>query len=122
MSNLSLSLLVASETLWVLHQSVWLYKLKCSASEAGWKVNEFAMWTLLVLCGVIASHGVQGIVHYFLIVMFVSLFFGLWVFGRLLLPVLSLVFKWLMYSDLLSCLFVFLITHQVLNASKQLAK
>lgn len=28
--------------------------------------EEFTMWTLLVLCSVILSQGVQGIVHYFL--------------------------------------------------------
>ena len=63
MSNLS-----RPETLWVPHQSLRLYKLPCSASEASWTVNEFSMWTLLVLCSVIAAPGVQGIVHYFLIV------------------------------------------------------
>lgn len=68
MSNLS-----RPETLWVPHQSLRLYKLPCSASEAGWTVNTFTMWTLLVLCSVIASLGVQGIVLYFLIVKFVSL-------------------------------------------------
>ncbi|KAF3841963.1 hypothetical protein F7725_023914 [Dissostichus mawsoni] len=34
--------------------------MQCSACEAGWQVKEFAMWTLVVLCSVIASLGVQG--------------------------------------------------------------
>lgn len=104
--------------------------------------KEFIMWTLLVLCSVITSYGVRGIVHYFLIVMFVylvldSVFFSLaFVFLGLVVSNsvsmrlyiyfpwqdfrLSLVFKWLMYSDLLSYLFVFFTIHQVLIASKRL--
>ena len=73
MSNQSVSLLLVSDTLRVPRQGVCLYKLQCSACEAGWQVKEFAMWTLVVLCSVIASLGVQGIVHPFLIVVCVSL-------------------------------------------------
>lgn len=64
----SRAMIAASDTLWLPHHSVSsgcrLYKLPRSASQACCKVNGLTMWTLVVLCSVIASYGVQGIVRY----------------------------------------------------------
>lgn len=139
MSNLCACFMIVNQVCvshaqWSLHQKLlWLphhgvssgcrlYKLPCSASQACCKVNELTMWTLVVLCSVIASYGVRGIVRCslaFCVLSDIRLSSGwkdrLCVFIVLMIEVLSVFFffKWPVIWHFVS--FVFLTIPQVIT-------